>query len=574
MWDSGLAVLLGRDNEMILGGGQMNYFSMNKFVACAFAAGVLMFSMGVGQAAWAIDSPIGAIGLSPEISAELASSLEPKARNGDADAQFLLGYAYATGMGVPQSYTKALYWSKKAAQQDHAEAQFNVGAAYAAGRGVKQSYTNAVQWFRKAAEQGVAMAQFNMGRLYANGKGIKKSYVKAMYWYRKASEQGLAKAQFNLGTMYARGLGVTQNYTQALQLFKKAAEQGYAKAQFSVGSLYLHGIGTTRNFDKALRSYRKAAEQGSEKASVLAQYALGIIYAKGKGVQRDYVITAKWHIVASANGSKKAAQSVQYLKEKLVTAGQFAKAQRQASEFMKAHQMDTKALNWLERIDVTAEQRVFEKVIAQEVGPSILHTDERDYVGHPIGAATVAEYSGTPTRFFGGISIRVGTAAERALLHWGIFLEGQPEDEVMSFAEMKAMIGERDVPLARDYSEDELERLIADYDRRKRVEKYSVNGFAALIGGVIGGGVLTGLPWFFVVTGLRCIARAGSRGMISGCFYGWSYFIAGAIVATLVSGAVFLVSPDGFIWNLIDLIIAPIGISIVITGLAYARSDQ
>ena len=87
------------------------------------------------------------------------ATLKAKANNGDAEAQFNLGIAYDNGEGVEQSYSQAVYWYKKAAEQDLAEAQYNLGNAYDNGEGVEQSYSQAVYWYKKAAEQGLAAAQ-------------------------------------------------------------------------------------------------------------------------------------------------------------------------------------------------------------------------------------------------------------------------------------------------------------------------------------------------------------------------------------------------------------------------------
>jgi len=48
---------------------------------------------------------------------------------------------------------------RQEAEQGHAEAQFNLGLMYIDGQGVPQDYTQAAQWYRKAAEQGDATAQ-------------------------------------------------------------------------------------------------------------------------------------------------------------------------------------------------------------------------------------------------------------------------------------------------------------------------------------------------------------------------------------------------------------------------------
>ena len=45
------------------------------------------------------------------------------AEQGDADAQYKLGFMYNKGEGVPQDYKKAFYWCTKAAEQGLVNAQ-------------------------------------------------------------------------------------------------------------------------------------------------------------------------------------------------------------------------------------------------------------------------------------------------------------------------------------------------------------------------------------------------------------------------------------------------------------------
>ena len=152
--------------------------------------------------------------------------LKPLATQGNAAAQYLLGSMYAHGQGVPQNYTKAVYWYRKAAAQGNAFAEFNLGVAYFDGQGVPQDYTQAVYWFRKAAAQGHARAESILGVAYFDGQGVPQNYTKAVYWYRKAAAQGNAFAEFFLGGAYVHGQGVPQNYTKAVYWLRKAAAQG------------------------------------------------------------------------------------------------------------------------------------------------------------------------------------------------------------------------------------------------------------------------------------------------------------------------------------------------------------
>ena len=113
---------------------------------------------------------------------------------------------------------------KAKAEQGDAEAQFNLGFCYDDGRGVRKDYGEAVKWYRKAAEQNFAPAQFNLGYCYDNGEGVAKDYVEAVKWYRQAAEQGHAEAQYNLGCGYANGQGVARDKVEAYAWFSMAAK--------------------------------------------------------------------------------------------------------------------------------------------------------------------------------------------------------------------------------------------------------------------------------------------------------------------------------------------------------------
>ncbi len=90
---------------------------------------------------------------------------------------------------VPQDYTEAVKWYRKAAEQDNARAQYYLGAIYRNGRGVPQDEAEAVKWFRKAAEQGYTYAQVNLGAMYYEGQGVPQVYVLAHMWYNLAASR-------------------------------------------------------------------------------------------------------------------------------------------------------------------------------------------------------------------------------------------------------------------------------------------------------------------------------------------------------------------------------------------------
>ena len=111
----------------------------------------------------------------------------------------------------------------KAAEQGQAEAQYTLGFMYAKGEGVPQDYAEAMKWFRKAAEQGHAEAQHNLGNMYVQGKGVPQDDVEAYTWLAVAAANGDGDAKDKLAMVKSRltreQLAVAQQ--RATQLFEK-----------------------------------------------------------------------------------------------------------------------------------------------------------------------------------------------------------------------------------------------------------------------------------------------------------------------------------------------------------------
>ena len=89
-----------------------------------------------------------------------------------------------------KKYILSLTDIRKAAEQGNADAQFNLGWMYYEGEGVPKDDAEAARWFLKSAEQGIATAQFNLGEMYKEGIGVPQDDAEAAKWYRKAAEQG------------------------------------------------------------------------------------------------------------------------------------------------------------------------------------------------------------------------------------------------------------------------------------------------------------------------------------------------------------------------------------------------
>ncbi len=152
------------------------------------AAAVLMF--GLATPAWAGFDEGWAAWKRGDYATALRE-LRPLAKQGNARAQYALGYIYEKGAGVPQSDAEALKWYRKAAEQGHADAKNNLGILYDHGQGVPQDDAEAVRWYREAAELGSASAQSNLGVMHGKGsKGVPQDYVQAHMWFNLAATQG------------------------------------------------------------------------------------------------------------------------------------------------------------------------------------------------------------------------------------------------------------------------------------------------------------------------------------------------------------------------------------------------
>lgn len=121
---------------------------------------------------------------------------ESKAADGDADAQFGLGFRYANRAGNATDYPQAASWYLKAANQNHAMAQFNLGIMHSTGQGMPKDTAQAGEWFRKAAIQGDSGAQHHLGiqqqRASFSGPpaAMVEARIEAYKWFQLAAASG------------------------------------------------------------------------------------------------------------------------------------------------------------------------------------------------------------------------------------------------------------------------------------------------------------------------------------------------------------------------------------------------
>jgi len=265
-----------------------------------------------------------------------------RAEQGDAAAQFALGFLYLYGdfsSHLDADEAKGLLWIRKSVAQGHAQAQDLMGCLLYQGRVLAQDKAEAVRWFRKAAEQGDVYAQSNLGYCYYKGEGVAKDLVEAVRWLRLAAAKGEAKAQRHLGCILEAGDGVPNDYTEAAKWFfnlallretteryfpredhperagfsqsnqappasswLKAAEGGDAHAQYELGWCHENGEGVASDTVEAIRWYRRSAQGGYAPA----QFLLGYFYQGGYKLEYDHDEVVRWYGKAADQGYAKA----------------------------------------------------------------------------------------------------------------------------------------------------------------------------------------------------------------------------------------------------------------------------
>ena len=82
-------------------------------------------------------------------------------------------------------------WYRKLAEQGDADAQYNLGYMFENGQDTPQDYIEAVKWYRESAEQGGAKAQNNLARMYYEGQSVRQDYKEAVKWFKKAENKGM-----------------------------------------------------------------------------------------------------------------------------------------------------------------------------------------------------------------------------------------------------------------------------------------------------------------------------------------------------------------------------------------------
>ncbi len=153
------------------------------------ALGLLGLTHG---AAWADTYQDGMTAFRGEDYGKALSLLLPYAKDGNAEAAYLIGEMYGPRSwgqkgenrnGVEQDNKQAIYWWGEAAKKGSSDAQLKLGWWLMKGKDVvKQDEAAGMNWLLMAANQGEPQAQYEVGIGYWKGRGVKADPIAAYMW--------------------------------------------------------------------------------------------------------------------------------------------------------------------------------------------------------------------------------------------------------------------------------------------------------------------------------------------------------------------------------------------------------
>jgi TPR repeat protein len=220
-----------------------------------------------------------------EMSLQTATKL---AKNGNPQAQLVVGKAFENGNLVDKNFVAAAQWYKKAMRKGNVEATFRFARlVHYGGEGLEKSPELAVQLYLRASRQDFPLAQYWLGYAYQYGFGSERDLGKALEWYRRAAQNNVAQAQNNLAMLHLAGEGVEKNPKLAVRFLNRAVKLDYSWAKNNLAGLYELGWGVKKDPARARQLYEEAAAAGNPKARQNLQRINGEPITQGTAVSGD-----------------------------------------------------------------------------------------------------------------------------------------------------------------------------------------------------------------------------------------------------------------------------------------------
>ncbi len=204
----------------------------------------------------------------------LAKAIElakPLAEKGNADAIYLMGYAYETGQGLEASRELAVENYRKAAATGHKDSIYRLSFILLASEDEAER-SQAREALEKASKDDPAVAGRILGEAYLRGRLSKEpDFDKTVTWWTSAATAGDIPSLLLLARLHEGVFGFTdkKDPKKALGYYTKAAGLGDAPSMAALGSRLLNGDKDNRN-EKEGRDWLKKAIDAKEYSAFLA----------------------------------------------------------------------------------------------------------------------------------------------------------------------------------------------------------------------------------------------------------------------------------------------------------------
>lgn len=270
--------------------------------------------------------------------------------NGNASAQHMVGFMYATGIGgaVKQDQAKAMLYHILAAEGGDVRSEMTIAYRYSAGIATPRNCDEAVYYYQSAAEKAVQYMRSGPpgghsmpresyviadeeGGVYGEGASVSSSGPNAkrgsvhseayssiddvVEYMDLQARKGDLKASYNLAKLNYDGARSSQqrNLPEAKKRFLEIARMNWtkdgktkpnvsplteklaSKAAGFLGRMFLRGEGMPQSFPIAKTWFMR----GIEHADALSQYSMGLMYLNGLGVPKDAVKAAEYFAAAA-----------------------------------------------------------------------------------------------------------------------------------------------------------------------------------------------------------------------------------------------------------------------------------
>lgn len=124
---------------------------------------------------------------------EFERSLEiatPLAKEGNSEAQVLLGMQHMMGLGTNPNPDVAIEWYQRAADQNNANALAVMASIYRDGIHIQKDTEQAIRLFIKSGKLGNYRAFNVLGMMFEEADGVNQDYLKALMWYEISIANG------------------------------------------------------------------------------------------------------------------------------------------------------------------------------------------------------------------------------------------------------------------------------------------------------------------------------------------------------------------------------------------------